>query len=471
VKSPSRVSPSTAAAVAYTTGIFMTAVDLQIVNVALPTLGRAFHSSIASVQWTVVGYVLSLAVLIPASGWIGDRIGTKRTWLAALGIFTIASALCGSAQSLDELIVARVLQGVGGGMLTPVGTAMLFRAFPPERRAWITRMLVVPILVGPAVAPILGGIFTEDASWRWVFFVNVPIGVLVLAFCSVNLREHREQRRGRFDVVGFVLGGGGLSLALYAISEGSVRGWGSPAIVLTAVLGLAALAAFVRLELREPEPMLNLRLLHDRLFRATNVANCLNFGGFLAVLYLTPIFLQEVQHHSPISSGTTTFLEAIGVLVSSQSLGRLYPRLGPRRMAAGGGAAVFVILLGFQLVGAGTSLWIVRAMIFLLGAANSAIFLSLQAAMFTTISRAETGHASAIYNTARQVSLATCVALVSTIVASGTRTRIDAFHAAYLAVAAITGLSALAALLLIRTSDAAPSMVAVERSQQRSPSP
>jgi EmrB/QacA subfamily drug resistance transporter len=463
VKPPSRVSPSTAAAVAYTTGVFMTAVDLQIVNVALPTLGRVFHSSIASVQWTVVGYVLSLAVLIPASGWIGDRIGTKRTWLAALAIFTIASALCGSAQSLDELIVARVLQGVGGGMLTPVGTAMLFRAFPPQRRAWITRMLVVPILVGPATAPILGGLFTQEASWRWVFFVNVPIRAVELLFSAVNLREHREARRGRFDVRGFVLGGGGLSLVLYAISEGSVRGWGSLPIVASGLLGLAALTAFVRLEYRAAEPMLNLRLLDDRLFRATNVANCLNFGGFLSVLYLTPIFLQDVQHRSPISSGTTTFLEAIGVLVASQSLGRLYPRLGPRRMAAGGGAVVFVLLLGFQLVNAGTSLWVVRAMIFVIGAANSACFLSLQAAMFTTISRAETGHASAIYNTARQVSLAICVALVSTIVASTSGPRLDAFHAAYLAVTVITGLGGVAALVLIRTSDAAASMVGGER--------
>ena len=453
-----RVSPTAVVAVAYVTGIFMAAVDLQIVNVALPTLGRVFHASIATAQWAVLGYVLSLAVLIPASGWIGDRLGTKRTFLVALGIFTLASALCGAAQSLDQLIVARVLQGVGGGVLTPTGTAMLFRAVPPERRARITRLLVMPILIGPASAPILGGVFTQDLSWRWVFFVNVPVGVVVFVFCAINLREHREQPLGGFDGRGFALGGGGLSLALYALSEGSVRGWGSPTILVTAALAALALVLFVRLEYRQPNPMLNLRLLRDRLFRATMVVNFLNSGAFLGILYLTPIFLQEAQHRSPISSGTTTFLEAIGVLVASQSVGRLYPRFGPRRMACGGALAVCGLLLCFQLVDAGTSLWLVRGQMFLLGAANSASFLSIQASMFTTISSADTGHASAIYNTGRQAAVAVCVALLSAVVASVAGAPLVAFHAAFLAAAAIAALGALAAFTLIRTGDAAPSM-------------
>jgi EmrB/QacA subfamily drug resistance transporter len=459
LKPARRVPPTTVTAIAYVTAIFMSAVDIHIVNVALPTLGRAFHAGVAQVQWTVVGYILSLAVFIPASGWIGDRFGTKRTFLVALGIFTAASALSGAAQSLDELIAARVIQGAGGGMLTPAVTAMLFRAYPPERRARITRLLIVPILMGPAVAPILGGLFTQDASWRWVFFVNVPIGVAVLAFTALYLDEHREPRPGGFDAAGFVLGGGGLSLALYAISEGPVRGWGALPIVVTAVLGVVALAAFTRLELRLAEPVLNLRLLRDRLFGATNVVSCLSSGTFLGVLYLTPLFLQEAQHRSPISSGTTTFLEAVGVLVASQSLGRLYPRLGPRKMATGGGICVCLILLSFLLEGAGTSLWIVRAQMFLLGAANSATILSIQASMFTKISRADLGHASAIYNTGRQAAVAVTVAILSAILAAVGGSQLHAFHAAYLAAAAIALLGTLAALFMIHTSDAAPSMV------------
>lgn len=445
--------------VAYVTGVFMAAMDLHIVNVALPTLSRTFAASIASVQWTVIGYVLTLAVFIPASGWISDRLGTKRTFLLALATFTAASALCGAAQSLGELIAARVCQGVGGGLLVPAGTAMLFREYPPEHRARVTRTLLLPIVIAPATAPILGGVFTQDASWRWVFLVNVPVGVVVFGFCAVTLAEHKEHARGRFDVLGFALGGGGLALLLYALSEGPVRGWASVPIVASGVAGIAALALFSHYEYRRPDPLLNLRLLHDRLFRATNIVIVLTSGAFLGSLYLTPIFLQEVAGYTPIGSGTTTFMEAIGVAVASQSIGRLYPWLGPRKMAASGAIAVAGVLLCFQFVDAGTSPWLLRGLMFLLGAANSAPFLAVQTSMFTTISPADTGHASAIYNTGRQASVAISVAILSAIVASVAGTRLVAFHDAYLALVGFSVLGALMALTLIRTRDAALSMV------------
>src|ERR1700743_2412897 len=152
----------------------MTAIDMQIVNVALPTLSRDFDAPLSDVQWTVLSYLLTLAVVIPASGWIGDKIGTKRTFLFALALFTVASVLCGAAQSLPQLIVARALQGVGGGLLTPTGTAMLYRAYGPERRARVARTLILPILLGPASAPIIGGVLTQSLSWRWGFFLNLP---------------------------------------------------------------------------------------------------------------------------------------------------------------------------------------------------------------------------------------------------------------------------------------------------------
>lgn len=450
--------------VAYVTGVFMAAMDTHIVNVALPTLSRTFHASISSVQWTVLGYVLALAVFIPASGWIGDRVGTKRTFLFALATFSIASATCGAAQTLGELVAARVIQGVGGGLLVPAGTAMLFRAYPPERRAKVTRTVLVPIVIAPATAPVIGGLFTQDASWRWVFLVNVPIGVVVFAFCALTLVEHTEAARARFDLAGFVLGGGGLALLLYALSEGPVRGWSSLAIVGTGAAGIAGLALFTRFEYRRADPLLNLRLLHDRLFRATNVVFALTTGAFLGTLYLTPIFLQEVAGYTPIGSGTTTFMEAVGVAVCSQSIGRLYPRLGPRKMAATGALLVASLLTCFQLVDAGTSPWLLRGLLFLVGAANVGPFLAVQTSMFTTISPADTGHASAIYNTGRQASIAVCVAIISAIVASVAGTRLVAFHDAYLALVGLALLGALAAFTLIRTRDAAASMVRAPQS-------
>jgi MFS family permease len=297
------VSPARAVAIAYVSAVFVTAMDMQIVNVALPTLARAFGAPLSDVQWTVIAYLLTLAVVIPASGWLGDRIGNKRTFVIALAVFTIASALCGFAQSLDELIAARALQGVGGGMLTPMGMAMLYRTFPPARRAAVARTLIVPVLIGPGLAPVLGGVFTEYVSWRWVFFVNVPVGAVMIVFSQLFLNDDRPARSGRLDVRGLVLSGVGLSAFMYAISEGSALGWSSPAILGSGLGGLACLALFTRSSLRGRDPLLRLSLLSDRLFRATNAVVGLALGSFLGSLYLTPIFLQEVQHRSPLQSG------------------------------------------------------------------------------------------------------------------------------------------------------------------------
>jgi EmrB/QacA subfamily drug resistance transporter len=448
---------TTAVSVAYVTAMFMSAMDMHIVNVALPTLSRDFHEPLTSVQWTVIAYLLTLAVVIPASGWLGDRIGNKRTFVIALTLFTAASALCGLAQNLAELVGARALQGIGGGMLTPMGVAMLYRTFGPERRAAVARTLIVPVLIGPGVAPVLGGLFTQDLSWRWVFFVNVPVGVAMVIFSQLCLREDRPTPNGRLDVLGLVLSGAGLSALMYAVSEGSAAGWDSPAILAAGIGGVAALTLFVRHSLHDSEPLLRLELLGDHLFRATNIVVGLALGSFLGSLYLTPIFLQEVLHQSPLSSGLTTFVEALGVVLAAQTLGRLYPRLGPRVLAGGAGLGMAAVLASFWFVGESTSLWWVRAGMFVAGFCNGGNMMAVQSAMFTHISKTDTGHASAIYNTQRQASIAVIIAILTTIVASVPGT-LRGFHAAYIADATIALLGALAAWTLVRTDDARTTM-------------
>ncbi len=461
---------TTAVALAYVVSMFMAGMDMHIVNVALPTLGRDFSAPLTSVQWTVIAYLLTLAVVIPASGWLGDRIGNKRTFLIALSVFTIASALCGLAQNLGELIAARALQGIGGGMLTPMGVAMLYRTFPPERRAVVARTLIVPVLIGPGLAPVLGGLFTEDVSWRWVFFVNVPVGAAMIAFSQLFLADDRPSRSSRLDVRGLVLSGLGLSAFMYAISEGSALGWGSPAILATGIGGLAGLAAFARLSLRGRDPLLRLSLLSDRLFRATNVVVGLALGAFLGSLYLTPVFLQVVGHHSPLQSGLTTFVEVVGVAVSAQTLGRLYPRFGPRVLAGCAGTGMAAIFASMTLLDASTNLWWVRLAMFGAGLCNGANMMAVQAAMFTHISKADTTHASAIYNTQRQASIAAAVAILTTIVAAVGGAPVDGFRAAFAADAAIALLGAVAAWTLVRTEDARATMRPARRlARERAP--
>src|SRR5579862_3902380 len=228
------MSQKVAVAVVYVAAMFMTIMDSTIVNVALPALGRQFHVRPEAVDSVVIGYLVSLGIFIPVSGWIGDRLGGRRTLLAAVALFTAASALCGTANSFGELVVFRILQGVGGGLMTPVGLSMLFRVFPPEERVRASSILVLPTAVAPALGPVLGGLFTTDLSWRWVFYVNLPIGVAALLFGLVFLSDHAQPDTSRLDVIGFLLSGAGLGLAMYGVSEGPLKGWSNADVLGTA---------------------------------------------------------------------------------------------------------------------------------------------------------------------------------------------------------------------------------------------
>ncbi|MGH9029186.1 MAG: MFS transporter, partial [Acidimicrobiales bacterium] len=185
-----------------------------IVTVALPTLGRQFHTSSEAADGVVIAYLVSLAVFIPTSGWLGDRLGGRRVLLGSIVVFVASSALCGTATSLGGLVVFRVLQGVGGGLMTPVGMAMLWRVFPPAERVRASSILVIPTALAPAIGPVLGGLLVTDVSWRWVFYVNVPIGLLALAFGLVFLVDQRLDDAGSFDLAGFGFAGIGLGLLM-----------------------------------------------------------------------------------------------------------------------------------------------------------------------------------------------------------------------------------------------------------------
>src|SRR5260370_2950590 len=199
-----KVSSKWLVAIEFVAGLFMDLMDVTIVSVALPTLGRDFGVSTDSLEWVVTGYLISLAIWIPASGWISDRFGSKRTFAFALVVFTIGSALCGLAWSPGSLIAFRMLQGVAAGVMTPVGSAMLFRAVPPAERARASAVITVPTAIAPALGPVLGGWLADNASWRWIFYVNVPLGLATLVFALLFLREHKEPGAGRFDVWGFL---------------------------------------------------------------------------------------------------------------------------------------------------------------------------------------------------------------------------------------------------------------------------
>jgi len=465
-------------ATAFVFGLFMDLMDLTIVNVALPTLGKRFNASGSGLEWVVTGYLLSLAIWIPASGWIGDRFGTKKTFLFALAMFTVSSALCGVSWNIGSLIAFRILQGVGGGMMTPVGTAMLFRAFPPQERARASLILTIPTVIAPALGPILGGILVDDVSWRWIFYVNVPIGIAAFAFSLLYLREHTEESTGAFDVWGFVLSGAGLALILYALSRGPENGWTSAGVAGTGLLGIVCFVLLVIVELRLAKPMLDLRLFADRMFRNANIVFFAASASLIGVLFLLPLFLQSLRSFSAIDTGLILFPQAIGVIIFAQLSGRLYPTVGPRRLLAVA-LSLFAVSSGlFLFVDLQTNVWWIAAIMFVRGIAMAFTFIPLQAATYATIRSQATGRASSLFNTNRQVSSSFGVALLATVLFERTNghvsdatqaaarlaqrpdiahARLLGYHDAFL-VAFVIGIVGVAFAFLIRDEDAHATM-------------
>jgi len=468
-----RMNQRVAVSVVFVAAMFMSIMDVTIVNVALPTIGRTFGVPATSVDSVSIAFLVSLAVFIPASGWLGDRFGGKRVLLVAIVVFTGSSALCGLAGSLSELVLFRILQGVGGGMLAPVGMAMLFRTFPPAERVRASSILTVPTAFAPALGPVLGGLLVTDLSWRWVFFVNVPIGAVALVFGLLFLEGGTEQRPGRFDIAGFLLSGVGLGLLMYGVSEGPIKGWGDGLVLGSIAVGLVLLTVLVVVELRTTKPIVDLRLLANRLFRSTNGVMVLGSAAFLGTLYVVTLFFQDGRGLSPLASGLSTFPEAIGVMAGAQLASRiLYPRFGPRRHIAGGLVGVALSIGLMSLVGTDTSLWWMRVLMFTMGLSMAQVFVPTQAASFATISKEATGRASTMFNAVRQLGGAIGVAVFTTaIVAVGPVHQVAghsspdllAYHVAFW-VAAAAALLAVPVALSIHDADAAST-----RSPRRSP--
>src|SRR4051794_4839948 len=241
-------------------GAIMSILDTTVVNVAINTLARDFDTPLSTIQWIVTGYTLALATVIPITGWAADRFGTKRLYMLSIGLFLAGSALSGAAWSAESLIVFRVLQGLGGGMLMPAGMTILTRAAGPQRVGRVMAIIGVPMLLGPILGPILGGWLVDDVSWRWIFFINLPIGLVALALSLRILPRDRPQPAERFDTLGLFLLSPGLALVIYGLAKStSAGGFGAPAVWGTALVGFALLGAFVWHGLRTPYALIDLR--------------------------------------------------------------------------------------------------------------------------------------------------------------------------------------------------------------------
>jgi len=316
-------------------GMFMVLLDMTAVNVALPTLVKDFHTNLSNVQWVLTGYMLAQAAVIPLAGWLSDRFGAKQLFLTAIATFTIGSALCAMAQSAEMLIVFRVLQGLGGGFVMPIAMAYTYRLSPPEKRGMVMGTIGIPILLAPAIGPTVSGWLVEYASWRWIFSINLPIGLFAMWLGLRKLPHVEKQIAGELDLPGMILGPLAFSLLSYGVSEGATS-WTSVNTLVGLIGGVATVVAFVLVELRASKPLLEMRVFKSIDFSIAVVAQWVGQIALFGGIFLVPLFLQQVRLYGPFDTGMVMMAQALTAAAFMPIGGRLFDRIGARPLVAGG---------------------------------------------------------------------------------------------------------------------------------------
>ena len=312
-------------------GSGIASLDATVVNIALPTIGRDFHTGIADLQWVINGYTLTLAAFLLIGGSLGDRFGRRKVYLIGVIWFAVASIACGLAPDAGFLIITRVLQGVGAALLTPGSLAILEASYVPDDRgraigAWSG-------LSGVAIAagPLIGGYLISAASWRWIFFINVPIAVAVVALGMKHVPESRDPSvTGSIDYAGALFGVVFLTGITFAFIEAPTLGWSSPSVIVMTVAGVAGLAAFLIRESTAKSPMLPLSIFRERQFAATNAVTFIVYAALTGATFLLPVVLQVVSGYSPLASGLALLPLTIIMLALSARSGKLAAQIGPR---------------------------------------------------------------------------------------------------------------------------------------------
>ena len=403
-------------------GAIMSILDITVVSVGLKTFQTTFDATAAQVAWTMTGYTLALASVIPLTGWAADRFGTKRLYLLAVVLFTLGSALCATASNLEMLVGFRVLQGLGGGMLMPLGMTILTRAAGPERVGRVMAVLGIPMLLGPIFGPILGGWLIDAASWHWIFLINVPIGAVAVVYAAMALPKDNVEPSESFDFIGMLLLSPGLAAFLYGVSSIPEAGTMLDAKVLTwMAVGLVLIVAFVpwALRPRNIHPLVDLRLFTNKAMTVAVIAMAMFAIAFFGASLLFPLYFQQVRGETALDAGLLLAPQGLGAMLTMPIAGVLADRIGPGKVVLAG-IVVDTIGMGlFTQLGAGTSYGYIIAALVVMGLGMGATMMPIMSAALATLTDHSIARGSTLMNITQQVAASIGTALFSVLLTNG----------------------------------------------------
>lgn len=390
---------------------FMESLDTTILNTAVPAVSAALQVSPLSMKAVLASYTLSLAVFIPISGWVADRFGTRRVFAAAIGLFTLGSFFCGISQNIHALVASRILQGMGGSMMVPVGRMTLVRTFSKSDLLRAMSFVSIPALVAPMLGPIAGGLIVAYLHWRFIFFVNIPVGLAGLVLVYLYLPDHREKKTHPLDVVGLILFGSGIALLSYVLEVFGDHTLSAREISGLLAVSLALLAGYWVHAKSTKFPLLQLNLFRIRTFRAAVGGGLFTRLGIGGVPFLLPLLYQVGLGFTPVQSGLLLMPQALAAIGVNWVILRLLARFGYRKVLVVNTVVIGVLLLLFATIGLHTAVWIIVALAFLYGAYSSLQYTSMNTLVYADTTDDETSAANSIFSTVQQMAISFGVAL------------------------------------------------------------
>jgi EmrB/QacA subfamily drug resistance transporter len=400
-------------------GVWMIVLDSTVVNVAFPTLRRTFGTGVDQAQWVISVYVLALGIATPLAGFLADRFGIKRVYGVGLAIFVVGSLFSGLAANLWSLIAARAIQGFGGGIAQPLSVAMLFMAFPPREQGHAFGIFGIVMVGAPALGPILGGLLVDRDLWRWIFFINIPIGLLGIVLAVLLLHPQSQKRLGPLNPLSVITTVVGFGCVLYGASTASRHGWFSIPVLSTLGIGAAALTMLAVIELRfSREPLLDLRLFRDRTFLNANVVGYIAVLALFGAEFLMPVYLQVLGGRTALQSGLILLPIAVAAGTMNPIAGRLYDRIGPRLLVVTGSVVLLMNTWQFAQLTASTPSETLLVLLALRGLAISLIMQATFTTALGAVPHRSMPRASSLVNSTRFIAQALGVAVLATVLGS-----------------------------------------------------